>query len=627
MGEQDERFGNYRLISRLGRGGMGETWHAVRDDGHGVEKDVVIKRVLRSVSDDPRFVEAFVSEARLSARLSHGNVAQVFEFGEVDGEHFMALEFVLGQPLLKASARAAKQGLRGLPPPFAIYVMMEVLKGLHHAHQRLGPDGRPLQIVHRDVSPDNVLVSYEGEVKVVDFGIAKAQYQGRTETEPGVVKGKYRYFSPEQATAGAIDPRSDVYSAGVVLYELLAGRLPIEGQPHVVLHKLLTGEYPRLGVTAPWLPDGLIEVVDHATRSKKEDRFESALQFQQALAEQLRRMRSDPSQVTVSGMMSWLFGPELAAMGRTVVVPGAVQSIIDAHRDATQRFARERVSQVMPAAPPPVTAEAQPPTAPRVAAPGRPTWQWVVTGAMVLAGFLATFALLEDRDPAPPAQLARPAPQRVTPAPAPAPPKRASNRAELAHAAYVKGRDLIDQQRYPEALTALHECLDADPQGYDCVYSLGVACMRDGQGEDAADWLVVFLKNAPPDHPDRASAQQLLLKLRTTPAPAPSAPVPPVPAPAAAPPPLKHGEVMDVVLEQHTKISYCLDEQNRREPDSTGVVQLRFDITAAGKVANLHALPSGDTRSYATGCLAAVIQPLKFPTGRATKAVVVPFRF
>ncbi len=333
MGEDTGiHFGAYRLLSRLGVGGMGETWRAVRHDTQGVSKDVVIKRILRSFSEDPAFREAFISEARLSARLSHGNVAQVFEFGEVDGEYFMALEYVAGQSLGAALDRARKRGLNGVPPAFAAYVAMEMLKGLHHAHVRSGPDGKPLHIVHRDVSPDNVLLSYEGEVKVVDFGIAKAQLAGRAETEPGVVKGKYLYFAPEQARGEAVDARTDVFATGVVLYAMLAGRLPLEGQAHVVMRKVALGEIPPLTETAPWVPPVLAGLVGKALAPAKEQRFPTALAFQQALAGVLHELAPDASQLLVSGMMAWLFGQELSALGRTVVVPTPVQRLVHQHQ-------------------------------------------------------------------------------------------------------------------------------------------------------------------------------------------------------------------------------------------------------------------------------------------------------
>lgn len=336
MSNAGDHFGSYKLISRLGKGGMGETWHAVRDDGNGVSKDVVIKRILRSVSDDPAFVEAFITEARLSARLSHGNVAQVFEFGDVEGEYFMAMEFVAGQSLQAAMDRATRLDLRGVPPPFALYVAMEMLKGLHHAHKRAGADGKPLHIVHRDVSPDNVLLSYEGEVKIVDFGIAKAQVAGRTETEPGFVKGKYLFFSPEQARGESLDARTDVFSTGVVLFAMLAGRLPLEGQSHVVLHRLVRNEWPLLSSVAPWVPQPVERVVTKALAPDRKDRFASALEFQQELGLVLRQIAPDASQLTVSGMMTWLFAKELLKAGRASTVPPATQRMVTKHQQEAQ---------------------------------------------------------------------------------------------------------------------------------------------------------------------------------------------------------------------------------------------------------------------------------------------------
>jgi serine/threonine-protein kinase len=654
MGEEDARFGSYRLIKRLGRGGMGETWHAVRDDGHGVSKDVVIKRILRSVSDNPSFVEAFVSEARLSARLNHGNLAQVYEFGEIDGEHFMALEFVSGQPLHRALSRAAKQGLKGLPPAFAIYVLMELLKGLHHAHHCLGADGKPLHIVHRDISPDNVLLSYEGEVKVVDFGIAKAEYAGRAETEPGVVKGKYQYFSPEQATADPLDLRSDIYSCGVLLHELLAGRPPLEGQAHVVLHKLLLGEFPRLTVAAPWVNQGLLEIVERATRAKKDDRYESALEFQQALGEQLHQLGPETSQLTVSGMMTFLFGPELSAMGRTVVVPRKVQELVDAHRRATSRFEKETISELQPAVSTPTA-----PTAPeRPRSRGRPAWQWALIAGAVLLGFAATAFVIEERDTQPdwPAKVhkalerrdfatahalaercheklpciqvdamiasaenaAERASTQTVAQRAPVVVTREDSSAQIREALTRRGRDLITEGKLKEARTALNDCLDADPNAYDCMFLLGLDYENDGRNDDAEGWYRKFVERGPNTDPGHLHAQEFLAKR----ARAEEAAQPVVSNVTTSP--LAHSEVTDVILAHQSQINRCLDEQHRREPDGSGTVQAHFEITADGKVTNLQMTPAG---SYVSGCLATLTASLKFARNRATKNVIVPFRY
>ncbi|MHB8879800.1 MAG: serine/threonine protein kinase, partial [Myxococcaceae bacterium] len=194
-------FGKYVLVSKLAAGGMAVTYRARLTGAAGVTKQVVIKKILPHSADDAGFVEMFISEARVAAGLSHGNIAQVFDFGEVNGEYFIAMEFVHGQPLSRVLNRAAKMQMPFVPTPLALHIGMKMCDGLHYAHTRLGEDGKPLHIVHRDVSPENVLISYEGEVKIVDFGIAKTATVGGSKTEPGMLKGKFPYFSPEQAKA------------------------------------------------------------------------------------------------------------------------------------------------------------------------------------------------------------------------------------------------------------------------------------------------------------------------------------------------------------------------------------------------------------------------------------------
>jgi eukaryotic-like serine/threonine-protein kinase len=324
-----QKFGSYRLLTKLGRGGMGEAWRAVREGPSGIQKDVVIKRILRAYSEDPTFRDNFVNEAKLSARLSHGNIAQVFDFGEVNGEWFMALEYVNGRPLARVVDRSREKGLRALPTPVALYIAIEMLKGLAHAHTRTDDSAQPLNIVHRDISPDNVMVSFEGEVKLLDFGIAKARLAGRQETQTGMVKGKVRYFSPEQAQGQTVDARSDIWSVALVLYEMLAGRPALEGQQHVVLVKLARGEVPRIRVRAPWVPEQLADIITKALQPERNDRYPTAIAFQEALGRYLHSTAPALSQSSVAGTMAWLFDDELVFEGKSAEISASVQMLID----------------------------------------------------------------------------------------------------------------------------------------------------------------------------------------------------------------------------------------------------------------------------------------------------------
>lgn len=267
-------FGKYELLERLGAGGMAVVYRARYVVAPGISKPVVIKRVLGHYAEDPAFVEMFVHEARVSVGLNHGNIVQVFDFGQVQGEYYLAMELVEGQPLSALLKKAQALGLAQLPPPLAVHVAMEMCKGLHHAHTRTDERGRSLGLVHRDISPDNVLVSYEGEVKISDFGIAKAQLAGRPVTASGVVKGKVSYLSPEQACAEQeLDARSDVYAVGVVLYRMLCGRLPTEGTEYAVMHSIVEGRLTPPRALNPQLDDELVGILQDALATDREERI------------------------------------------------------------------------------------------------------------------------------------------------------------------------------------------------------------------------------------------------------------------------------------------------------------------------------------------------------------------
>ncbi|MFL5345407.1 MAG: protein kinase domain-containing protein [Hyalangium sp.] len=318
-----DRFGRYELVSRLGHGGMAETWRARLLAAAGITKPVLIKRILPEYASDDAFISMFISEARISATLSHGNIAQVHDFGELDGEYFLAMEFVDGKPLDRIIKRALRSGLGHLPAPLATFIAIEMCRGLHYAHTRVDDSGKPLGIVHRDISPDNVLVSYEGQVKLVDFGIAKARMQRNFNTAPGVVKGKYLFFSPEQARGEEVDGRTDVWATGVVLYELLCGRLPVEGPEYAALPRLINGAFPRPSVLRPELPSELESLLMKALALKREERFESSHAFGDALTGYLYASTPRFSALSLSHFVQELFREDLSTEGRAVQVPAS----------------------------------------------------------------------------------------------------------------------------------------------------------------------------------------------------------------------------------------------------------------------------------------------------------------
>ncbi|MCP4676510.1 MAG: PEGA domain-containing protein [Deltaproteobacteria bacterium] len=269
-----ERFGNYELLDKMAVGGMSEIFLARSIHGRGVEKNMVIKRIHPTLSTDQNFVAMFIEEARLGVSMVHGNIVPVFDFGCVDGYYFLAMEYVSGQNLADLSARVLMVD-KMWPVELAAYIVMEVLEGLEYAHKKRDDQGRSLELVHRDVSPSNILLSSDGQVKLLDFGIARSEAR-EFKTRTGVIKGKPGYMSPEQAAGKTLNGRADVWSCGAVLYELAAGSKLKEGRKD-------TGD-PALEV-----------VLDRALVADPEERFQGAREMQTALADFLAERSSRPT--------------------------------------------------------------------------------------------------------------------------------------------------------------------------------------------------------------------------------------------------------------------------------------------------------------------------------------------
>jgi serine/threonine protein kinase len=317
----EQGFGKYKLLDRLATGGMAEIYRARYTAAAGVTKEMVIKKILPAFADNRRFVQMFIDEARISVGLSHGNIAQVFDFGEIDGEYFLAMEFVDGQPLSRALKRLRERGIAFLPSTFAAYIALQVCRGLHYAHTRLDSEGKPLNIIHRDVSPQNVLLAYEGQVKLVDFGIAKARMAGRDETQTGAVKGKYLYFAPEQARGRDLDARADVYAVGVLLYEMACGRLPFEGKMIEVLGKIVKGDFKRPRELNPALTPAFERLILTAMATDRGERYPTAQALAEALSGYLYANAPTFGPEQVVRLLGWIYQEELRADGRAPKLP------------------------------------------------------------------------------------------------------------------------------------------------------------------------------------------------------------------------------------------------------------------------------------------------------------------
>jgi eukaryotic-like serine/threonine-protein kinase len=280
--------GRYQILDRLAIGGMAELFKATLTADHGFEKLVVIKKILPHLANDKSFVEMFIDEARITAQLDHRHIVQDFELGTDADTPFIAMQYVDGLDVLALLRECARAQIR-LSADLAALIARDVLDALDYAHNALDSSGRPLGIVHRDISPGNVLLSWRGDVKLTDFGIARAA-ERRHKTEAGTLKGKYGYMSPEQVSGSEIDARSDLFSVGILLAEMvMARRLFTSTNDLDILLMVRDARLDRLHKYAAEFPVELRVLTVRALQRRPEDRWQSAAQFRDALDEWLRR--------------------------------------------------------------------------------------------------------------------------------------------------------------------------------------------------------------------------------------------------------------------------------------------------------------------------------------------------
>jgi serine/threonine protein kinase len=299
--------GKYRILSQLGEGGSATVYLAVARGPSGFSKLVVLKTLKRSVSDEPELHKMFLNEARLAARLNHPNVVQTNEVVEDRGLPVIVMEYLEGQPLAKVLLLARGR----LPLMTHLRIIADALSGLHHAHELTDFDGTRLGLVHRDMTPQNVFVTYEGHTKVLDFGIAKLAGANRPETETGVIKGKLRYMPPEQITGEAIDRRTDIYAVGVMLWEAAAGEPIWKGLTDAqVMHQVLNGEVPSPRTVRPDVPARIEQICMKALSTDPDGRHATAAELEAELESALDELGSRVTQRSVGKAVSELFEAE-----------------------------------------------------------------------------------------------------------------------------------------------------------------------------------------------------------------------------------------------------------------------------------------------------------------------------
>lgn len=315
---EPRRFGKYQILGRVAVGGMAEIYKARLDGEGGFQRTFALKRILPHLTSRPEFVDMLVEEAKIAGLLSHANIVQIMDLGEVGGTYYIAMEYVDGPDLGRILRQCQDKGIT-LPVPHAVYITIEVLKALEYAHNRRvmrGGKEMPLSIVHRDVSPANVLVSFQGEVKLTDFGIAKASVKA-LETVSGVIKGRFDYLSPEQAAGHKPDHRADLFATGVLLYECLVGRHPFKQRSEgATIDAIRTGSHPQASEVNPDVPYALEVVLERALAVDPADRHASATEMKAALERFFHDAGFIFSHSTLAAFLKGLFPREAGQSAR-----------------------------------------------------------------------------------------------------------------------------------------------------------------------------------------------------------------------------------------------------------------------------------------------------------------------
>jgi serine/threonine protein kinase len=299
-------YGPYKLLSKLAVGGMAEVFRAKRAGVEGFEKVVAVKRILPHLSDNKEFVDMFINEAKMVAGLTHPNIVQIFDLGKIDKSYYIAMEYVHGRDLRTILRRAKEKGLR-LPLDLSVFIVAQVCSSLEFAHRKKDEQARPMMIVHRDVSPQNILISFEGDVKLTDFGIAKAASKA-TSTDVGALRGKLLYMSPEQAWGKAMDRRSDLFSLGIVFYEMVTDQRPFLASSEMSILEMVRDCRVRApSELNPRLPERLEKVLMKALERDPDSRYQDAGEMFRDLERVRFERPQPPTQIELARYLELLF--------------------------------------------------------------------------------------------------------------------------------------------------------------------------------------------------------------------------------------------------------------------------------------------------------------------------------
>jgi eukaryotic-like serine/threonine-protein kinase len=309
-GGRGTRFGKYSLLNRIAVGGMAEVFLARQEGLEGFEKTICIKRIRPHLTTQPNFVQMFLNEAKLAAQLNHPNIVQIYDLGRVNDSYFIAMEYISGRDMSRIIPKAEKAGIP-FPMIYALRIASNVCEGLYFAHTKTDAYGNPLNIVHRDITPENILVSFSGTVKIVDFGIAKANTQ-LEQTRAGEIKGKLSYMSPEQCMGHQLDARSDIFSFGSVIYEWITGYKLFTGENEMaILKSIIDGKIYPPSYFKEDVPEAVERILMKALEKDRTKRYQSAWEMQFDIDTYLASSEFTPSHIHLSNFLKQIFGDEI----------------------------------------------------------------------------------------------------------------------------------------------------------------------------------------------------------------------------------------------------------------------------------------------------------------------------
>jgi serine/threonine protein kinase len=470
---QPIRFGRYLLLEKIASGGMAQVYRGKILGVQGFEKLIAVKTILPHLVSEKELVTSFIDEAKLAALLSHQNIVQIYDFGSMEDSYFIAMEYLFGKDL-RAVFRQAKERNLPLGLEYALYITSRVCAGLDYAHKLKDFQGKPLNLIHRDISPQNIFITYEGEIKILDFGIAKAASQS-TVTQHGMIKGKVAYMSPEQASGHSIDHRSDLFSTGILLYEMVTGKAMFTGDTMQILAKVREAQFEPPESVVSTLPPKLYDILRLALAKDPKDRYQSCGQMLTDLEECLFALGLHPTSRGFAHYMKLLFEQEIATEGEVM------EAAVSAAPEQEQGFEKEKV-----------TAEkSQEEAKPEEQVPSKPKKRGFLYGvaATVLVAVAVIFAFWPrektvsspaKESPQPPVAETSKGPPPTTKALAPKAPEARGKEAGI----QARVKELQKQaaglmEKNPgEARTLLLKAVELDPKNVRLHSQLGLAYMR-----------------------------------------------------------------------------------------------------------------------------------------------------